>query len=112
MRQEDDFDTTHLQGIAKIFAENVCRMIEKDNSARPYGGGCKAFYSPDEWKEIGNNVPDECILVLCYDGGDLSHYCNYNYANINKIEKFTSLLQEHGLWTESQNSVTDYVFWD
>ena len=37
-----------------------------------YTGGCKAFYSPQEWKARGETYGRESELVVVYDGGDLA----------------------------------------
>lgn len=44
-----------------------------------FTGGCKPFYSPDEWRERGEwraigGEPDSTVLIVCHDGGDMSHY--------------------------------------
>ncbi len=33
-------------------------------------GGCKAFYSPQEWKGRGEQYGRDGILIVVYDGGD------------------------------------------
>ena len=35
-------------------------------------GGCKAFYSPDEWLLRGEKYGIDSQLIICHDGGDLS----------------------------------------
>lgn len=36
-----------------------------------YTGGCKAFYSPAEWKGREEDYGTESHLVVVYDGGDM-----------------------------------------
>lgn len=36
-----------------------------------YTGGCKAFWSPQEWKDRGESYGLLSELVVVYDGGDL-----------------------------------------
>ena len=36
-----------------------------------YTGGCKAFWSPQEWKDRGESYGHLSELVIVYDGGDL-----------------------------------------
>ena len=106
----NDFDTAHLSGKAQKFANDICKMIAKKNKAEPCGGGCKAFYTPDEFRRKAHRVPDEAILVLCYDGGDLRYYCNWSYADRTTTKKFNALLEKHGLKSENVDTVIDYVY--
>jgi hypothetical protein len=34
-------------------------------------GGCKAFYSPQEWEARGETYGTNSLLVVCHDGGDM-----------------------------------------
>lgn len=44
-----------------------------------FTGGCKPFYSPDEWRDrdewatVGGE-PKNVVLIVCHDGGDMSLY--------------------------------------
>lgn len=35
-----------------------------------YTGGCKAFYSPKEWRERGEEYGLKSCLIVAHDGGD------------------------------------------
>jgi hypothetical protein len=39
-------------------------------------GGCKAFYSPQEWRDRGESYGTDSELVVVYDGGDLWYIFN------------------------------------
>lgn len=41
-----------------------------------YTGGCRAFYTPAEWRERGEKYGGESELIVVYDGGDLRHFFN------------------------------------
>jgi hypothetical protein len=43
-------------------------------------GGCKAFYSPTEWKERGEEYGKDSVLIVVHDGGDLACFFNWSYA--------------------------------
>ncbi len=105
-----DFDTMHLRNIQRKFANDICKMIMDDKNDHAYGGGCKAFRTPTEWRRLGHQVPKECILILCYDGGDLRHYVSPSYANSKNLKKYNDLLKKHGLWSESANCVVDFIY--
>ncbi len=53
-----------------------------------YTGGCKAFYSPEEWLEDrGEQYGKGSELIVVYDGGDLRQFFNSNECGA------------HGYWT-------------
>jgi len=63
-----------------------------------YTGGCKAFYSPEEWKARGEEYGDKSHLVICHDGGDLSSICGGDYGPMH--EKFDEVLKACGVYLE------------
>jgi hypothetical protein len=95
-----DFRMDHLSGEALKIACEIKSMIHEDKDGEPYGGGCTAFYSPEQWRERGEKYGLDSVLILCHDGGDLSVYCNpyeNNYINRDRLE---SVLQSLGYWYE------------
>lgn len=63
-------------------------------------GGCKAFYSPSEWRERGETYGTEAELVIVHDGGDLAHCCNWDYCNEPLREGLREALEKVGLFVE------------
>jgi hypothetical protein len=55
-------------------------------------GGCRAFYSPQEWAERGEEYGKRSILVVVYDGGDLRPAFNMDAA----YDADCALVQEFG----------------
>jgi hypothetical protein len=51
-----------------------------DNFSHIDTGGCKSFYSPDEWSERGEQYGTGSKLIIVYDGGDLRRYFNMDAA--------------------------------
>lgn len=43
-------------------------------------GGCKAFYSPEEWQDRKELYGTKSVLVVVYDGGDLRRFFNMDAA--------------------------------
>lgn len=41
-------------------------------------GGCKVFYSPQEWRERGEQYGTESELVVVYDGSDARYLAEFN----------------------------------
>lgn len=51
-------------------------IVEKWRKAKGYThtGGCRLYYSGEEWAERGEQFGKGAILILVHDGGDLSNY--------------------------------------
>jgi hypothetical protein len=97
----NDFRTDHLSGEALKIASAISEMIKDDKGEDPHGGGCTAFYTPEHWRERGENYGTDSVLILCHDGGDLALYCNLDYAYYRGQERMNSCLKNLGYWVES-----------
>ena len=95
-----DFKIDHLSGEALKIAQKIREMIHEDKDGEPYGGGCQAFYTPEEWRERGEEYGLDSVLILCHDGGDLSVYCNLYERNEYSYVRLTESLREIGYWFE------------
>lgn len=63
-------------------------------------GGCKAFYSPTEWKEKGETYGLGSELVVCHDGGDHAlAFCHEKEA-YSIMELMSKALEPLGLYSE------------
>lgn len=91
-----DFDTKHLTGESKKLADIVNLTI-----GDAHGGGCKAYYSPEEWTIRGEEYGKKSKLVVVHDGGDLASYCNVDYGNFPLMEKLERALKNYGYYIES-----------
>lgn len=65
------------------------------------GGGCKAFYTPEEWRLRGEQYGTRSILIICHDGGDLAPWFNMDYGCYQKIETMADELKKLGVFAES-----------
>ena len=92
-----DFATSSLNGEGKKIASVIKRIVGKNAS----GGGCKAFYTPQQWEDKGlSHILYGCdsALVVCHDGGDLAPYFNDAYEQYHLIDKMVKALEEIGYY--------------
>lgn len=85
---------------------NLCRVItdwcqRKDLTKT---GGCKVFYTPDDWRDRGNVYGRDSVLIISHDGGALAHVCNMDYGCYALMEEFTQFLYSHGYYIEACTS--------
>lgn len=108
----NDFDTSHLSGNAKRVADSIVAWLTGANATAPSGGGCRAFYTPEEWRERGEKHGTEAALILCHDGGDLAPYCNLDYdIGCGKLhDLFQSMLEKQGYYVEACTSWYSAVY--
>ena len=64
-----------------------------------YTGHCKAFYSPQEWRDRGEEWGRSSLLVVVYDGGDLMSAFDYNCSD-ELPDKLQERLMEAGFFFE------------
>lgn len=51
-----DLDTSHLKGLARKIADDLVKHLHTRLGEDASGGGCKAFYSAQEWDDRGRDV--------------------------------------------------------
>ena len=69
-----------------------------------YSGGCKSFYSPEEWQDRGEQYGLQSKLIVVHDGGDLAPIFNLDYERYNLHDEMQSKLAEAGLFAEACTS--------
>jgi hypothetical protein len=62
-------------------------------------GGCKAFYSPKEWKARGEDYGTTSELIVVYDGGNVRELFEPEFSDV-LFDKLNLCLKEKGLWFE------------
>ena len=67
-------------------------------------GGCKAFYSPDEWQMRGEQYGLESHLIVVHDGGDHAVAFNWDYEDYESIDKMQQALSQIGMFAEQCTS--------
>lgn len=95
-----DFDTFHLTGRARKAADAIVGFLRDHRGGPPSGGGCRAFYSAEEWRERGERYCCDAVLVLVFDGGDLAPCLNRAYEDSDAVEAFQTFLDGLGYYAE------------
>lgn len=80
----------------------ILKFLTKNNMT--YTGGCKAFYSPQEWLERGERYGEGSALVVVHDGGDLAPIFNLDYEVYSLYDKMDATLNKAGFYAESMTS--------
>lgn len=82
-------------------AATINAFLDKHDLA--HTGGCRAYYTPAEWRDRGEEYGLKSILVIVHDGGDLSHVLNGYTAESGAIyaELLALVEREHGVYFES-----------
>jgi len=79
----------------KLAWKIIVSLLEKADLA--YTGGCRAFYSPAEWKYRGEDYGTESLLVIVYDGGDVGEAARMDGAI---YEQVRFVLEARGMYIE------------
>jgi hypothetical protein len=96
---EKDFSTEGLTAEQSKIANIIIGIAEK-GYPEASGGGCKAFYTPKEWKARGEDYGTESKLVIVHDGGDLAPYFNSDYMRYEMGEEMQKALLAKGYYFE------------
>jgi hypothetical protein len=70
----------------------------------PSTGGCRTFYSPEEWTERGESYGRESCLIVVHDGGDYASAFNYAYGDSTLMEAMRGALDAAGYYAEACTS--------
>lgn len=96
-----DFSTEHLDGRAREIADGIAQWLADYIGHAPSGGGCKAFFSPEDWAARGERYGHLSELVLVHDGGDLAPFCNPDYGHLKASDAFSEFLSDRfGVFVE------------
>ena len=63
-----------------------------------YSGGCKGFYTEEEWAARGESYGDKAPIVVVHDGGGAAPFFNYDYEDYKKVERMTKALGKIGYY--------------
>lgn len=97
-----------LSAKGRTAATVILRLIKKDK--RTETGGCRAFFTPEEWWDRGNHYGKGCVLIVCHDGGSLASYFNYDYRDYKAIDRMDAALSKHGYRAENCTSTYTAVY--
>lgn len=95
---------------ARTVALHVLEAALKTLTKAPYTGGCRTFYTPEEWKEKENYELNNELLFICHDGGEFADLCSYDRGQYGMMEEFSNYLNEHGYWMEQGSTWWTVVY--
>lgn len=102
----NDFNMDHLNAEQKTIARVMVKVAGKGAT----GGGCPAFYTPEQWRERGEAYGLDAKLIVCHDGGALAKFCNYDYMQYAKIDRMSAALEKVGYHVENCTSWYSAVY--
>ena len=82
-------------------AKALIKLAQKMNGSEASGGGCRAFYTPEQWKERGEEYGLGSELIVVHDGGDLCPFLNWDYECYDAVDKSVEALKKVGTYAES-----------
>jgi hypothetical protein len=91
--------TDHLEGRALKIALKIIETATI-NGNYPDNGGCRTFYTPEEWADRGEEYGCSSLLIVVHDGGDFAPYFNYAYEAYGSMEKMVEALGPLGVYAE------------
>jgi len=96
----EDFNIpTELCASGKKAAESIVALLTEELSS-PSGGGCKAFYTPEEWRDSGEEYGHGAVLIVVHDGGHMARYFNLSYEQYACVDRMGTRLRTLGLYAE------------
>ena len=93
---EKDFDTKHLSDEQKKIATVILAICRETYGGDASGGGCSAFFTPEEWIERDELYGRDSALVVVHDGGDLRAFFNLDVMEYTLYDKMTKALDKIG----------------
>lgn len=97
----NDFDIpTGLSQLGQEAAHAIVRHV-RDLDPESSGGGCRAFYTPEEWRDRGERYGLNAELIVVHDGGDMYNFFSYDSECYSLIEGMTQSLNKVGAYAES-----------
>lgn len=93
--------------IIRQFLHDFGRDPEEDprtENALEYTGGCRTFYSPQEWRDRGEYGGERAVLIVVYDGGDVGYAFDYDHEQYAIVDKMAAQLGKAGFMAEPINN--------
>ena len=77
-------------------AEAIVALLTKRGATDT--GGCRTFYTPQEWRDRGEEYGLNSILIVVYDGGDVGAFftMDKDYPQYKRTNEMTKALDEAG----------------
>lgn len=99
IKRPENLKCPHNLSVAEIEAHKIIMKFLEEHDLTDTGG-CRAFYSPEEWKERGELYGEGAELIVVHDGGDLHYVFNYDYGCYEICNKMVELLISAGFHAE------------
>jgi hypothetical protein len=87
-----------LSTVGLFAATAIYKLLEEDEAL--YTGGCKVFYSPQEWRRRQEDYGSDSELIVCHDGGGHAPYFNPDYGCYTQMERMRVVLERIGAYVE------------
>lgn len=91
----------------KVAETILAFLTEKDLT---YHGGGGKFYSPQQWRDRGEDYGTDSLLVITHDGGDHAGAFNIDYEQYQLIEQLRDRLVPLGVFSEQCTSWYSAVY--
>lgn len=98
MNRDNNAKPDGLSALGQKAHEVIMRVLTAHEMTET--GGCKSFYSPDEWRVRGEEYGCESELIVVYDGGSLRPFFNLDAECYSLNEEMRKALDEAGLHVE------------
>jgi hypothetical protein len=85
-------------------------VAELERQEATHTGGCKAFYSPTEWRARGEDYGLKSVLIVVHDGGAHAAAFNWNYECYEVVEDMRKALEVVGCFVEQCTSWYSAVY--
>lgn len=101
---QNDFDIPEgLSDDVRQAAETIVKTI-RETCPDASGGGCRLFYTVDEWKARQEEYGTTGELILCHDGGAAAPFLNWDYMCYQLRDKLMDRLRPLGFYVEQCTS--------
>ena len=74
-----------------------------------YTGGCRAFYTPEQWTLRGDQFGEGSVLIVVHDGGDLASVFNGSYGSP-LFDQMAKRLERNGYYAESLSTWATAIY--
>jgi hypothetical protein len=99
MDNQDFNIPNNLNAQGQQAAEAIVALMTAELTT-PSGGGCKAFCTPEEWADRGEDYGQGAVLIVVHDGGDQARYFNLDYCQYEAHDRMHTCLEKLGLFAE------------
>ena len=89
-----------LSPLGKRAAEIILDTADRVQGSPADSGGCRTFYTPQQWWDRGELYGHSAELVVVHDGGDIAKFFNYMYESHHAMREMRNALQAIGVHAE------------